>query len=366
MSVPYLALSATPGRIRDLWLTEIRDVVSSGVWVGGDRVHEFERAFAAYVGVGECVGVGNGLDALTVGLRALGIGEGSTVAVPGHTFIATWLAVLATGASPIAVDVNECGQLDIAQLERMESPPSAVIPVHMHGAMVDMPRLIAWATQRSVLVLEDCAQAHGMQVAGRMAGSWGDAAAFSFYPTKNLGCLGDGGALATRDPVIAERARSLANYGSSLSDKYVHDRIGVNSRLDAIQAAVLSINLSHLKEWNRRRAQVAAYYLSTLAGSDHLVPLIGRAEDSVWHHFVVRTRDRDTFRKRARALGIGTEVHYPKTAASEVSQVANLDYPDLPNSTALANSVVSLPLTPWMTDSQVESVGNFIESWKGQ
>ena len=360
--VPFFSFAGAPDTLKQAWTAAQARVIDDGVFIGGPHVAAFEAEYAAYCQARECVGVGNGLDALTLALRSLGIGPGHRVAVPGHTFIATWLAVLAVGAEPIGIDVDARGLIDLDALAAVSPAPDAVIPVHMHGQLVDMRTLSAWASAGAVIVVEDCAQSHGATGDDWRMGELSDAAAFSFYPSKNLGCLGDGGAIITSDEAVAERARELRSYGADPADKYRHVSIGVNSRLDPLQAAVLSVNLRHLDDWNLRRRTIADAYLQALAASRGSVrPLVPSADASVWHHFVVTTPHREAFRKAAAEHGIGTDVHYPHMAGDEIARLRGLPPSALPASAQLARTVVSLPLHPWLSDDDVTRVVEFLQ-----
>ncbi len=282
------------------------EVIESGWYILGPRVAAFEKAFAAYCGAAECISTGNGTDALELALRACGVGAGDQVAVVANAGGYGAAAVRAAGAEPLFVDVEpEFMLMDARSLEaRMTGRTRAVIATHLYGRMADMPRLLAVAAARGAAVIEDCAQAHGAQLAGKRAGAWGAAACFSFYPTKNLGALGDGGAIVTSDAAVAERARRLRQYG--WASKYRSTLAGGrNSRLDEMQAALLAVKLPLLDGWNERRRAIARRYDQALGAS--------RARDAadVVHLYVLRARDRDAARERLRAAGIGTDVHYP-------------------------------------------------------
>lgn len=363
--VPYFDFKAAPEGLRAEWKRALSEVVESGVYIRGPHVDSFERAWADRVGASGCVGVANGLDALTLALRALGIGRGDSVAVPAHTFIATWLAVIAVGATPVGVDVDSRGLIDLDQLEQAATGIDAVIPVHLHGGTVDMERLTEWASKKSILVLEDCAQAHGAETAGKPVGSWGDAAAFSFYPTKNLGALGDAGAVTSRDQRVLESVRLQANYGADPGDKYRHIAPGCNSRLDPMQAAVLEVNLRHLDEWTRRRRQIAEIYLEALAQRPDLGrPLYNDATSSVWHHFIVLTTNREALAAHLLASGVHTDVHYPNPASDEVARFTSKSTPvsDFNNAREFSARCLSLPLHQWMSDNDARHVATALTS----
>jgi dTDP-4-amino-4,6-dideoxygalactose transaminase len=357
-SVPYIDLFARPAAFLEARKRAVMRVLDTGPFIGGSEVESFEQEWAAFIGVNHCVGVGNGLDAITLGLRALGIGRGDYVALPAHTFIATWLAVLHVGATPIGVDCDHRGQMDPVLLDKLDPAPNAVIVTHMHGIAADIRRIAAWASSNGVLLLEDCAQAHGAMIDGRPLGSWGHVGAFSFYPTKNLGAFGDAGALVTNDPEVASDARSLANYGSSQADRYMHHTLGVNSRLDPLQAAALKVGLRYLEEHNDERRHAAATYLSLLESEDSRVTCLTRdPEASVWHHFVVRVENRDWLRRSLLdEEGIATEVHYPRVAAHEASDMQGIHRQSFPVAEDLSRRGLSLPIFPGITTHQIEHV----------
>ncbi len=360
--VAFFSFSQAPAQLTDQWRAGVDRVMKSGVFVGGPEVTAFEEEFARYCAAAHCVGVANGLDALSIALRAVGIGNGHRVAVPGHTFVATWLAVIAVGAEPVGVDVDAHGIMDLDQLESLSPTPDAVIPVHLHGQLVDIPRIVTWAAGRGVRVVEDCAQAHGARAEGWSPGGLSHAAAFSFYPSKNLGCLGDGGAIVTQRPEVAGIAREIRNYGASEADKYRHVRLGVNSRLDPIQAAVLCANLPYLDEWNSRRRHIAARYLEVFRDREgHTKPLLMSTDASVWHHFVLLSPDRDALRARLLRRGISTEVHYPHMAGLEIAHLTGRECSGLAASEAMARSVLSVPLHQWLPLADVERVASALE-----
>jgi dTDP-4-amino-4,6-dideoxygalactose transaminase len=307
--------------------------------------------------------VANGLDALTIALKSLDIGPGSNVAVPAHTFIATWLAVSAVGATPIAIDCDDSGLIDLDALENEIRSFDAVIPVHMHGQMVDMGRLSRWAKNNGIKIIEDCAQAHGAISNGRYAGTWGDVGAFSFYPTKNLGALGDAGIIVTNDKKIALRMKSLGNYGSKPENKYQYSDVGMNSRLDPLQAAFLDINLRYLNQWNKRRSEIAQTYISTL--SKFNVPmLVKNREKSVWHHFIIFVQNRDKVRLQLEKLNIYTEIHYPESAEDSFLKITGQKIGLSRQAQELARRTLSLPISPWMNDEQVAYVTSMVTSDK--
>ncbi|MEU7068382.1 DegT/DnrJ/EryC1/StrS family aminotransferase [Streptomyces sp. NPDC046161] len=330
-------------------------VTRSGRYLLGAELAAFEEEFAQYCENAHCVGLGSGLDALELTLRALGIGAGDEVVVPGHTFIATWLAVSATGARPVPVEPEpDSFLIDPERLEAAITPRTkAVMPVHTYGHPVDLDAIDAVTAPRGIPVVEDAAQAHGARYRGRRIGSR-HAAAFSFYPGKNLGALGDGGAVVTADRELAERIRLLRNYGSR--EKYRHEARGTNSRLDEIQAAALRVKLPRLDAWNARRDAVAARYSQGLAGLPGItVPAVRSWAAPVWHQYVLRTPHRDRLRRALAGAGVESLVHYP-VAVHRSDAYAGTVAGELPHSERLAAEVLSLPMGPQLTAKDVETV----------
>jgi dTDP-4-amino-4,6-dideoxygalactose transaminase len=355
MKVSFFDFKQAPASLRVEWQEAIERVIASGRFIGGPEVTNFESRWAEYLGVKFAVGVANGLDAITIGLKALGIGPGSRVVVPSHTFLATWLAVAAVGAEPVGVDCDRSGLLNIDSLEQISGSIDAVIPVHMHGQMVDMPRLMEWATRNNVKVIEDCAQAHGASLNNKSAGTWGDIGAFSYYPTKNLGALGDAGIVVTSDAELAQIVRSYGNYGSTPTNKYKYSRVGVNSRLDPIQAAILDVNLNYLDQWNSKRREIAATYISRFSQYG-IQMLVDDAELSAWHHFIVLSSTRDQLRDDLEEVGVYTEIHYPESAEDSFSAISTHASSKPKNARTIAEQTLSLPMSPWMTEEEINYV----------
>lgn len=320
-------------------------VLASGWYVLGAENDAFEAEFAAYCEAPHCVAVANGLDALHLVLRAWGIGTGDEVIVPSHTFIATWLAATQTGATLVPVEPDpHTGNLDPRRLEAAITPRTkAVVPVHLYGQPADMTAVMAIAERHGLKVLEDAAQAHGARHHGRRTGSLGHAAAFSFYPGKNLGALGDGGAIVTADAALAARLRELRNYGSAV--KYRHDLQGGNSRLDELQAAVLRAKLPHLDAENAHRAAFAERLSAGLQGLPLTLPSVAPGNDPVWHLYVVRCAARDALQAALKSQGVASLVHYP-TACPRQQAYAGTPWPALPQAEAWAREVLSLPIGP--------------------
>lgn len=356
MKVPFLDVRASYEEIAPELDAATARVLASGWYLLGEEIVAFERAFAAYVGAKHCVGLGNGLDALHLSLRALGIGPGDEVIVPSNTYIATWLAVSYAGARPVPVEPDRrTYNLDPDRIAAALTPRTRVIlPVHLYGQPADMEPILALARQHGLRVLEDAAQAHGARYRGRQIGALGDVTAWSFYPGKNLGALGDAGAITTDDAEVADRVRVLRNYGSRV--KYVNEVQGYNSRLDEIQAAALRVKLGHLAEWNERRARIAARYLAELGDQGLALPYVPDWAAPAWHVFPVLTPARDAFQAHLTAAGIGTVIHYP-TPPHRQAAYAALGLPEgtFPLSEAIHREIISLPIGPHMTDEQVDA-----------
>lgn len=362
MVVPFLDLAQLHRAIRSSLDAAYSRVLDSGWFIMGPELEAFESDFAQYCQVKHCVGVGNGLEALHLLLRAYGIGPGDEVLVPSNTFVATWLAVTQCGATPIPVEPDSrTYNMDPARLSAaVTSRTRAVIPVHLYGQMADMDPILAVAERHGLIVIEDAAQSQGARYKGRRAGAVGHAAATSFYPGKNLGALGDGGAVLTNDSAIATTVRRLRNYGSEV--KYRHDQIGYNSRLDELQAAFLRAKLAVLDEWNARRAHVAAQYSRLLADADVEVPYVPDFTEPVWHLYVIRSRHRDVLKADLDRQGISTVIHYPIPPHQQACY-RSLGEKDLPVATSLASEVLSLPMSPMLDTKAVEQVSRAIISF---
>lgn len=355
VSVPFLDLLAAYRALQADIDAAVGRVLASGQYVGGPEVERFESAFARYCEADQCIGVGNGLDALRLALAAMGVGPGDEVIVPSNTFIATWLAVAQVGAVPVPVEPDpQTFNIDPALIEAaVTSRTKVIIPVHLYGQPADLDPILAIARRYGLRVLEDAAQAQGARYKGRRIGAHGDAVAWSFYPGKNLGALGDAGAVSTSDPELAARIRMLHNYGSSR--KYVHELPGYNSRLDPIQAAVLSVKLAHLDAWNDRRRRIASRYRDALSASGLQLPGVPTWAESVWHLFVVRHPQRDALQKTLAEAGVGTLIHYP-IAPHRQAAFADMAGLSLPISERMHAEVLSLPIGPQMTGEQLERV----------
>lgn len=358
--IPFLDLGQAYHELKEELDIAVHRVMNSGWYILGEELEAFEAQFAEYCGAGFCIGVGNGLDALHLILRAYGIGPGAEVIVPSHTFIATWLAVTYAGAKPVPVETRDDATYTISPelIEGAITPKTkAIIPVHLYGRPADMAPIKRVAAKHGLKVIEDAAQAHGARYQGRRAGSLGDAAAFSFYPAKNLGAFGDGGAITTADRGLAAKLRSLRNYGSSA--KYVHDMLGLNSRLDPLQAAILRVKLRHLDEWNDRRLSLVECYRRNLAGTDVVLPMISDGFGSVFHLFVIRTPNRDMLQTGLKEAGIETLIHYPIPPHKQRAY-SSMRCLNLPLAERLASEVLSLPMGPHLSGWEVEEVAHQI------
>jgi dTDP-3-amino-3,4,6-trideoxy-alpha-D-glucose transaminase len=362
--VPFLDLRPTHDPIREALLEDVRALTVSGAFTNGPQVAVFERAFAEFVGTAHCVGMASGLDALRLALQALGVGPGDEVIVPAMTFIATFEAVSQVGATPVPADISAADFcLDASALEDALSPRTrAVMPVHLYGRLADMPRLLALARPRGLTVLEDACQAHGASRGGIGAGTAGTAAAFSFYPGKNLGAMGDAGALVTDDDTLAEAVLALREHGQRR--KYEHDAIGWTARLDTIQAAVLLRKLVHLEGWNAQRRVLADLYAEGLAEVGDLVLPDTSDRGQVWHLFVVRTGDPAGLAAHLAEASIGTGRHYPEPPhLSEAYRGLGFGAGSFPVAEQVAREALSLPVYPGMTPGQVECVVERVRAW---
>lgn len=334
-----------------------RGIMDSGYFIGGRALDAFEADYAAWCCARHCIGVGNGLEALVLPLRARGIGPGDEVIVPANTFIATWLAVAQTGATLVPVDADPATMnIDLAALERAITPRTkAIMPVHLYGAPVPMAGLRALADDRGIFLLEDAAQAHGAQDGGRRAGALGHAAGFSFYPGKNLGAFGDGGAVMTDDDDLADAVRMLANYGARV--KYEHESRGGNSRLDPLQAAFLSVKLRHLDAWNERRREIAVVYDAALADLPGLrLPVVAAGTNPVWHLYVVRHPRRDALRAALEQAGVPAALHYPIANHHSGAFRGEFGHLSLPVTEEICSTCLSLPIGPHLSVADAQEI----------
>lgn len=366
-AVPFLDLRAMNELHRDALQRAFDRVLDRGQFILSSEVESFESEFAEYCDARHAIGVANGLDALTLSLRALDVGVGDEVIVPSNTFIATWLAVSHVGATPIPVEpVLGTYAIDPAAIEAaITSRTKAIIPVHLYGQAVDLDPILEIARRRGLRVVEDAAQAHGARYKGMRIGSHSDLVCWSFYPGKNLGALGDGGAVTTSDVALADRLRTLRNYGSKV--KYRNEVIGFNSRLDELQAALLRAKLPRLDASNDARRRIAAAYLQGFAGLDLVLPRVADFAEPVWHLFVVRHPRRDELARRLLEVGITTVIHYPVPPHLQPAyRGSDPSRRDLPIAELIHSEVLSLPLSPTQTMEQthrvIEATREIVES----
>lgn len=357
MKVPFLDVRATYQELKSELDAAFREAMAGGQFILGPSVAAFEQAFASFLGVKHCVGVADGLDALHLTLRALGTQPGEEVIVPAHTFIASWLAVSQAGAVPVPVDCSPGSYLmDPVAVERAVTVRTrGIMPVHLYGHPADMDALTSLAARHGLWVLEDAAQAHGARCRGQRVGGIGTAAGWSFYPGKNLGAYGDGGAVTTSDDAVATRLRLLRNYGSP--EKYVHAIRGANSRLDELQASFLRVRLARLDEWNARRRAVAERYLTELRGSAVTLPEVAEWAEPVWHIFAIRCAARDALQRHLEQAGVGSLVHYPVPPHLQAAyQDMGFRVGAFPHAERIATEELSLPIGPHMSEEQVDQV----------
>lgn len=353
MNVPFLDLQEPYFELRGEIDAAIKRVLESGRYILGEEVATFEREFAAFTEAQHCVGVANGLDAMHLVLRAMGVGLADEVIVPSNTYIATWLAVSQCGAIPVPVEPDAATyNLDPAKIEAaITSRTKVILPVHLYGQPADLDPILALARKHGLKVLEDAAQAHGARYKGRRIGAHGNAVAWSFYPAKNLGALGDGGAVTTDDPDLTDRIRVLRNYGSRV--KYVNEVQGYNSRLDPVQAAVLRVKLQYLDAWNERRGMLAAEYTRQLHETGLILPQVSDLTDPAWHLYVVQHSQRNKLQKCLTDVGIETLIHYPIPPHLQPAY-AGVGYApgSRPLAERLANDMLSLPIGPHLSNDQ--------------
>ncbi|MBK8780788.1 MAG: DegT/DnrJ/EryC1/StrS family aminotransferase [Anaerolineales bacterium] len=355
--IPVIDLKKQYESIRPELDDAIARVLAKGSFILGAEVTAFEKEFAEYCGVSHAVGVASGTEALQLALLACGVGENDEVLTTAHTAVATVSAIEATGARPVLVDIDPARYaLDPNLLEKSITPRTrAIIPVHLYGCPVDMNPVIQFARKKNLFVVEDCSQAHGALYEGRKVGSLGDIAAFSFYPTKNLGAFGDGGAVVTDNAELAERVRLLRQYG--WKEHYISSVKGINSRLDELQAAILRVKLRHLDDWNLRRRELANLYFELLADTELVLPTLSENSLHVFHQFVVRHPQRDALKEYLKERGIHSLIHYPMPIHLQPAY-AELGYSagSLPNTELASREVLSLPLYPELTEEQIRWV----------
>ncbi len=355
--IPFLDLKQPHQELREELRNAFEEVLNSGWFIQGHQLEAFEQEYAAYCGAKHCIGVGNGLDALHLILRAYEIGNGDEVIVPSNTYIATWLAVSYAGATPIPVEPDiHTYNINPELIEKaITNKTKAIMAVHLYGQPANMHEINKIATKYNLRVIEDAAQSQGAKYNGIATGGLGNAAGHSFYPGKNLGALGDGGAITTNDDELADKIRILRNYGSRV--KYLNEVKGFNSRLDEIQAAFLRVKLKNLDEWNTRRKLIANYYIDSLKDLPIVLPVVPEWANPVWHLFVVRTKEREFIQKELELLGIGTVIHYPipphlQTAYTELGYSKG----SFPIAEQIHDQVLSLPIGPHLTEQEAQLI----------
>ena len=360
--IKFLDLHKINERFREEIDSRIKQVLDSGWYLLGSQDKEFEKNFAQYCGTKHCIGCANGLDALNLIIRAYGFGAGDEIIVPANTYIASILAISENGCTPVLVepDINTYNINPDLIEEKITSKTKAIMVVHLYGQAVQMQKILEIAKKYNLKVIEDSAQAHGAIYQGKRTGNLGDASGFSFYPGKNLGCMGDGGAVTTNDDELATKIRAIANYGSDY--KYHHIYKGVNSRLDEIQAAILDVKLPHLDKDNARRREIAKYYRENIKNSKIVLPKAYDEKAHVWHVFVVRCDDRAALQKHLEANDIQTNIHYP-TAPHKQGCYSEYAHISLSITEKIHDEVMSLPISPVMTDEEVKKVVEVVNAY---
>lgn len=365
MKIPFLNLNDATEEIHEEIVLAFERVLRSGVYILGDELVQFEGEFAKYCEADYCVGVGNGLDALTLILKAFDIGPGDEVIVPANTFIATWLSVSNCGATPVPVepDIRSFNINPSKIIEKITKKTKAIIPVHLYGNPAFMDEITHIGNEFNIKIIEDAAQAHGAKYLGRKVGSLGDAAAFSFYPGKNLGCYGDGGAITTSDKNLADKLRILRNYGSKY--KYIHEVKGINSRLDEMQAAFLRVKLQKLDLWNSKRRKVADYYRAKVKNSEITLPSHSKIVEHVWHLYVIRVLGRENLIEEFKRSDIDVLIHYPRPPfLQEAYSNYKLNHEDFKISAAMAGEILSIPISPHIKESECQKICDILNEYK--
>lgn len=364
--IKFLDLEKVNNRFRDEIDSEIKEILDSGWYLQGKKNEEFTTNFAKFCGAKHCLGVANGLDALNLIIRAYGFGVGDEIIVPANTYIASILAISQNGCTPVLVEPSiDTYNIDPELIEeKITEKTKAILIVHLYGQAVQMDKIWELAKKYNLKIIEDSAQAHGagVNINGKFikTGALGDASGFSFYPGKNLGCMGDGGAITTNDDELFEKVKTIANYGSDR--KYHHIYKGVNSRLDEIQAAVLNVKLKYLEQDNQRRREISKYYRENIKNEKIILPKTYDENAHVWHVFVVRTKERDKFQKYLLENGIQTIIHYPTPPHKQgaYKEWENLSFPITEE---IHNTIISLPISPVMIDEEVKKVVEVVNEW---
>lgn len=360
--IKFLDLEKVNNRFRTDIDARIKQILDKGWYLQGEENEKFSKNFANYCGTKYSVGVANGLDAINLIIRAFGFGEGDEIIVPSNTYIATILAISENGCTPVLVEPNiNTYNIDPDLIEaKITDKTKAIIVVHLYGQAVQMEKIWALAKKYNLKVIEDSAQAHGAIYQGKRVGNLSDASAFSFYPGKNLGCMGDGGAVTTNDETIFKKIKAIANYGSDR--KYHHIYKGINSRLDEIQAAVLDVKLAHLDSDNARRREISKYYRENITNSRIILPKVYDENAHVWHIFAVRTDNRDALQKHLEANDIQTNIHYP-TPPHKQGAYKEWEHLSFPISEEIHKTILSLPISPVMTDEEVKKVVEVVNAY---
>ena len=362
MIIPFNNLKHEYFKYKEEYDAAIQDALSKGNYILGSEVRRFEENFSKFIGTKFCVGLNSGLDALIFALKALGIGSGDEVIVPANTYIATVIAISEVGATPVLVEPDEFYNINPDLItDSITNRTKAIMVVHLYGQSARMKEIKSLCDQYSLFLVEDCAQSHGSKYNNIMTGTWGDVACFSFYPTKNLGAFGDGGACLTNNSELADHIRLLRNYGSKV--KYQNEIIGLNSRLDELQAAILNVKLSHLEEILNHRSMIANFYLKMIVNPRVYLPTVNENSSHVWHLFILRVKNRDNFQEYLKSNGIETVIHYPIPPHLSKAYQGFFEgkYPITEN---YSNTVISLPLFDWMKLSEAQVVVDLINNYK--
>ncbi|GAB6168205.1 DegT/DnrJ/EryC1/StrS family aminotransferase [Clostridium carnis] len=362
MKVPFASFDNMHKEVEEDLKKAFNNVLNSNWFIKGKNLEEFEKEFAKYCGTNYCIGCGNGLDALMLILRAYDIGIDDEVILPANTFIATALAVSYVGAKPILVDNNDMYNIDYTKIEgKITEKTKAIIAVHLYGLPADMDKINEIAKKHNLIVIEDAAQGHGATYKGRRVGNLGDIAAFSFYPGKNLGALGDGGAVVTNNKDIAMKISAIGNYGAK--KKYYHKYLGVNSRLDEMQAAFLRVKLKHLDRWNKERENISKFYNENIVNKKIILPKHDKEYKSSWHLYVIMVKERDRFIKYLSDNGVEGLIHYPiPVNKQEAYKELNNEY--YKKAEEYSKEIVSLPIWYGITNDELRYVCDVINNWK--
>lgn len=357
MQIPFVDLKAQYLSIKDEMDTAIAQILQNTAFIGGEPVKRFEKAFTKYLGIQHCIGCANGTDAIEILLKAMSIGQGDEVIVPAISWISTSEAVSSVGATPVFVDIEpDFYTIDPSKIKEKITPNTkAIIPVHLYGQAANMPAIMEIAQKHQLKVLEDCAQAHGASIEGKTVGTWGDCASFSFYPGKNLGAYGDAGAMVTNNELLAQQARRIANHGQLT--KHDHQIEGRNSRLDALQAAILTVKLQYLENWTQKRIQNAQLYRDLLSDATVVTPNVRQNSQHVFHLYVIRSSKRDELKEYLKSQGIASAIHYP-TPLPFLPCYASFNHStdDFPIAAQYQGEILSLPMYAELSKEQIQYV----------